>query len=57
MNIYQTIIGQIWNKKKMSPAGQDSNLALFIDSLSTDCVVFVDILPAFRPAEVARQMY
>ena len=28
--------------------------ALFVDSLSTDCAVFMDRLPAFRPAEVAR---
>ena len=27
--------------------------ALFVDSLSTDCAVFVDNLPDFRPAEVA----
>ena len=31
-----------------------SRLALFVDSKFTDCAVFVDILPAFRPAEVAR---
>ena len=28
--------------------------ALFVGSVSTDCAVFVDSLPAFRPAEVAR---
>ena len=27
--------------------------ALFVDSLSTDCAVFVDRLPVFWPAEVA----
>ena len=27
--------------------------ALFVDSLSTDCAIFIDSLPAFRPAEVA----
>ena len=31
--------------------------ALFVNSLSTDWAVFVDRLPAFRPAEVARHMY
>ena len=31
-------------------------LALFVDSLSTDCAVFLDRLPAFRPAEVVRHM-
>ena len=31
--------------------------ALFLDSISTDCSVFVDRLPAFRPAEVGRHMY
>ena len=27
---------------------------LFVDNLSTNCAVFIDSLPAFRPAEVAR---
>ena len=31
--------------------------ALFVDSLSTICAVFVDRLPAFWPAEVAIHMY
>ena len=45
------------SNNKLRSLALDIRSALFVDSLSTNCAVFVDRLPAFRLAKVARHMY